>query len=177
MEVYLRSLLKSDAGPMLGWMHDPRVQKSFGRDFGDMRLEDCMRFIENSQAFETDDLNLAISTRQDEYIGTVSLKHIDHTSKSSEFAIVIRPEYQRQGVGYVAMEQIARVGFNVLGLDYIYLNVKKNNEVANALYKKYGCTEVTEQELENLGIHLTKPATNEELIWYLFVNKLSQKEL
>ena len=153
---------------MLEWMHNPTVQKSFGKDFSSMKLENCFNFIESSRFHDTDDLNMAISTESDAYVGTVSLKHIDHKTKSAEFAIVIHPAFQGKGVGMQAMEQIAKIGFKVMGLEFIFLNVKKSNVAANGLYQKYGCKKIDEKYLRDKGIHLFLPETNEEMNWYEF---------
>jgi len=166
MKIDLRTLMNKDAEPMLQWMHNPDVQKSFGKDFSSMKLENCLNFIENSKHHDSDDLNMAISTEDDVYAGTVSLKHIDHKTKSAEFAIVIHPDFQGNGVALQAMEQIAKIGFKVMGLQCIYLSVKKSNIVANDLYKKFGCKEIDEKYLREKGVQLFLPETEEELNWY-----------
>lgn len=168
MNIYLRTLMNTDAPAMLEWMHDVDVQKSFGKNFNSMTIEDCERFIKANQMLDTDDLNLAISTEDNIYVGTVSLKHIDHKSKSAEFAIVVHPAYHRQGVASQAMAQIAKYGFKVMGLECIFLNVKKSNAAANRTYQKFGCVEVTVEELRQRAIELHMPETSEELVWYEF---------
>lgn len=168
MKIYLRTLMNRDAESMLQWMHNPTVQKSFGKDFSSMRLENCLGFIESSKYHDSDDLNMAISTEDDAYAGTVSLKHINHKTKSAEFAIVIHPAFQGKGVGMLAMEQIAKIGFKVMGLECIYLNVKKSNDAANGLYRKFGCKEIDEQYLRDMRIQLFLPDTAEEINWYEF---------
>lgn len=171
MDIYLRTLINTDAPAMLEWMQNPEVQKSFGRNFKSMRIKDCERFISQSQHHETADLHMAISTIDGAYVGTVSLKHINHNNSSAEFAIVIHPNYQGHDVGMQAMKQIARVGFKVIGLKTIYLNVKKSNVAANGLYQKFGCTQVTAEELQRNGIMLYLPETDEEMNWYVIPNR------
>ncbi len=160
--------MNTDAPAMLEWMHDAEVQKSFGKNFYSMTIEDCERFIKKNQVLDTDDVNLAISTDDNKYVGTVSLKHIDHKTNSAEFAIVVHPGYHRQGVASQAMAQIARYGFKIIGLDYIFLNVKKSNVAANRTYQKFGCVKITVEELRQRGIELHLPETSEELAWYEF---------
>ena len=76
----LRKLEKKDALYMLEWMHDENVVQWMQTDFASKTLEDCERFIESS-AQDASNLNLAIVDDHDEYMGTVSLKHIDKTYK------------------------------------------------------------------------------------------------
>jgi len=166
-DVFLRTLLNTDAPAMLEWMHNPEVQKSFGKNFNSMTIEDCQRFIKLNQMLETDDVNFAISSEDNKYVGTVSLKHVDHKTKSAEFAIVVHPDYHRQGVASQAMAQIAKYGFKVMGLECIFLNVKKSNVAANRTYQKFGCVETTEKELRDKGIRLHLPETDEEMNWYI----------
>ena len=71
----LRKLELKDAPYMLEWMHDDNVVKYMMKDFKSMRVEDCETFIEKSIG-DSKNLNLAIAS-DDEYMGTVSLKHID----------------------------------------------------------------------------------------------------
>lgn len=168
MNIYLRTLMNKDADSMLEWMHNPAVQKSFGKDFSSMKIENCLGFINSSKYHDTDDLNMAISTEDDAYAGTVSLKHIDHMTKSAEFAIVIHPTFQGKGIGLQAMEQIAKIGFKVMGLECIFLNVKKSNTAANGLYQKFGCKKIDEKYLRDKSIQLFLPETEEEMNWYEF---------
>ena len=83
----LRELKTKDAPLMLEWMHDDSVTHDLQTDFASKTMDDALSFINNSL---TDDknLNLAITDDNDEYMGTVSLKHID--GNAAEFAITVR---------------------------------------------------------------------------------------
>ena len=168
MEIYLRTLMKSDAPSMLEWMHDSTINEVFDKSFDHLKISDCESFIEQSHIHDSCNLDLAISTEGDSYVGTVSLKHINHQNRSAEFAIVIHPKYQGQGIALQAMQEIGNIGFKLLGLKTIYLYVKKSNKRANALYKKYGCLEISAKNLEDRGINPAYPNTEEELNWYEF---------
>ena len=85
----LRKLQETDAPLMLEWMHDPSVVDCLFTNFAAKTLCDCQRFIACSQSSE-EDLNLAIVDDRDEYMGTVSLKHIDRARSTAEFAITVR---------------------------------------------------------------------------------------
>ena len=76
----LRKLELRDAPLMLEWMHDESVVGHLGTNFAVKTIDDCRRFIENSHADE-ENLHLAIVNDADEYMGTVSLKHLDRTNR------------------------------------------------------------------------------------------------
>lgn len=74
--MYLRKLKIEDAALMLEWMHDNDVTTNLQTDFASKTLEDAKTFIIQSQN-DHDNLNLAIASNTDAYMGTVSLKHIN----------------------------------------------------------------------------------------------------
>ena len=71
----IRNLSLKDAPLMLEWMHDPDVVKDLQANFAAKTLEDCRAFIESAQDTSAN-LHMAITDDNDEYMGTVSLKHI-----------------------------------------------------------------------------------------------------
>ena len=91
----LRRLELKDAPLMLEWMHDQDVVEKMQADFASKTIEDCKKFIQDSQNNKMD-LNLAIVDEQDIYMGTVSLKNI--TEKDAEFAITIRKAVKEKEV-------------------------------------------------------------------------------
>lgn len=74
----------------------------------------------------------------DEYIGSISLKHINPIDKNAEFAISIRKKYREQGLGKEAIHLILQIAFEELNLNKVYLNVLSNNERAIRLYQSVG---------------------------------------
>ena len=73
--MYLRKLELKDAQAMLSWMHDESVVGCLHTDFASKTLDDCKNFIIASQN-TTENAHFAIASDEDEYMGTVSLKHI-----------------------------------------------------------------------------------------------------
>lgn len=71
----LRKLEKKDAPFMLEWMHDNNVTIGFQRNFGEKTIADCEEFIKASQDIGND-IHMAVTDDNDEYMGTVSLKNI-----------------------------------------------------------------------------------------------------
>ncbi len=143
MNIRLRKLEKKDAVLMLEWMHDENCQKGFKKNMASYTLERVEEFC-CSAASEVKDRNvisnihIAIVDEKDEYLGTVSLKNINFNDNNAEYAIVIRPSFQRKGIAYEASKKILKIGFEKYGLNKIYLTVFEDNIGAIFLYEKLG---------------------------------------
>ncbi len=132
--MYLRKLKLKDAPLMLEWMHDESVTDKLKTDFASKSIMDCESFIESSQNSSAD-LHLAIASDSDEYMGTVSLKHIDNGS--AEFAITVRASSMGKGYAWFGMESIIEKAFNELGLECVYWCVSRDNLRAVRFYDKH----------------------------------------
>ena len=131
-----RELKKEDAPLMLEWMHDPEVVRDLQTDFGKKTLTDCEQFI-RAAAEPGGDLHLAITgDTEDEYLGTVSLKHIQESD--AEFAITIRKCAMGKGIARDAMSGILDYGLDKLRLRRIYWCVSPDNKRAVRFYDKNG---------------------------------------
>lgn len=135
----LRKLQPQDAPLMLEWMHDKDVVEFMGANFAEKTIEDCQRFIESAQQ-DDENLNLAIVDDADEYMGTVSLKHINKDEGVAEFAITIRKCAMGKGYSAYGMKEILRIGLTELGLEKIYWCVSSLNKRAVKFYDKNGYT-------------------------------------
>lgn len=133
--MYLRQLKLEDAPLMLEWMHDPKVVRYMRTDFSKKSLEDCIVFIENSQS--ADYHHYAIVSDTDEYMGTVSLKHIDENGKSGEISVVVRSKAMRRGYSWFAMEAIIKKAFEEYALEAIYWCVDISDSRAIRFYDKH----------------------------------------
>lgn len=134
----LRKLNLKDAPFMLEWMHDEDIISGLSADiFRNKTINDCIEFINKSQD-DKNDCHMAIVNKYDEYIGTVSLKHIDYIDKNAEFAIVLRKIAQGKGYAKIAVSEILDIAFNEYKLDEVYLNVLMDNEKAIGLYRSCG---------------------------------------
>ncbi len=177
----LRKLKIEDAPLMLEWMHDESVVKDLQTDFAGKTIDDCRKFIEASIAetealtacfvlpeapspggtvFDgTKSLNLAIADETDEYMGTVSLKHIyantaevgkdlgqrpTRTTEASpasmpvvaEFGIAIRKKAMGKGLAASAMKEIINLGREKFSIEVLYWCVDKKNTRALRFYDK-----------------------------------------
>ena len=132
--MYLRKLELKDATLMLAWMHDKSVTEKLQADFASKTIDDAESFIKMSWDNKTD-LHLAIASDTDEYMGTVSLKHIENGA--AEFAITVRAEAMGKGYSWFGMESIIEKAFNELDLESVYWCVSRDNSRAVRFYDKH----------------------------------------
>lgn len=160
----LRKLELKDAEYMLEWMHDDDVVHFMGTNFSEKTVEDCKSFIKYSQEAK-DDVNMAIVNDQDEYMGTVSLKHINRQYEMAEFAITVRKCAMGKGYSAFAMEEIIRIGLKELGLKRIVWCVSKNNQRAVRFYDKNGyCRSL---DVPEYYLNMYTEEQNKGFIWYV----------
>ena len=157
----LRNLELKDAPFMLEWMHDESVVENLQANFAAKTLSDCENFI-RSCADSTENLHMAIVDDNDEYMGTVSLKHIDRNRGDAEFAITIRSCAMGKGISAYGMRQIIRVGLEEMGLKKVYWCVSPDNKRAVRFYDKNGYPRVDLSTLAPQGY------TQEQLAYYIW---------
>lgn len=139
--MYLRKLKIKDAPLMLAWMHDDSVVGNLYTDFKSKTINDCYSFIEQAQDM-TQNAHFAIVSDEDEYMGTVSLKHIEREDNSAEFAITVRSEAMGRGYSWFGMEEIIEKAFSEFELESVYWCVSRKNERAVRFYEKHNFHEV-----------------------------------
>lgn len=162
----LRKLEKKDASLMLEWMHDPSVVENMYTDFISKTIEDCEAFIQQAEQV-CHNLHLAIADEKDNYMGTVSLKHI--VGASAEFAITVRKSAMGKGYAKYGMEEIIRIGFRELRLQQIYWCVNPENKRAVRFYDKNGYQRICASLLKIMGTY--SPDQIEDFIWYRVTEK------
>ena len=131
----LRQLENKDAEVMLEWMHDESVVEWLNADFASKTIDDCISFIEYSKK-DNENIHLAVVDEMDNYMGTVSLKHVNLEKRNAEFAITIRKSAMGKGYSSYAMNEIIRLGFEDIGLNEIYWCVSPENKRAVKFYEK-----------------------------------------
>lgn len=165
----LRQLQDADAPLMLEWMHDPSVVSCLFTNFAEKTLSDCQRFIAYSKTC-TDDLHLAIADDRDEYMGTVSLKHIDRIHSTAEFAITVRACAMGKGYSRFGMTEILKHALQELKLDAVYWCVDRINQRAVRFYDKHGYLRT-----DRVPGHILEqypPADRANYIWYIVTEAL-----
>ena len=160
--MYLRKLQLKDAPLMLAWMHDENVVGNLRGNFASKTIDDCICFIENS--LSDSNIHLAIASDEDEYMGTVSLKHIE--DGSAEFAITVRSEAMGRGYSWFGIEAIIKKAFEELGLESVYWCVLRDNERAVRFYEKHGFHEIVDIP----GKALARYEGIDNLKWYSVLN-------
>ncbi len=133
----LRKLEVKDAPLMLEWMHDASVTSGLKANFAAKTIDDCIAFIKSAED-TSKDMHLAIADDNDEYMGTVSLKHINQEKKSAEFAITVRTAAMGKGFSSYGMKKIIETGLNEVGLETVYWCVSEKNPRAVRFYDKNG---------------------------------------
>lgn len=144
----LRPLKETDASRMLEWMRDENVTAYLRIGGADTKLRDVQDFIASAKD-ESLNLHRAIVDKNDTYLGTVSLKNIDHTKKQAEYAIAMHPDGMGCGAAAEGSRLILNTAFKKLGMTRIYLNVSPKNQRAIRFYEKNGwrrCEAVGERE-------------------------------
>lgn len=159
----LRNLKSEDAPLMLEWMHDESVVAQLAANFAAKTIDDCRNFIAASQE-DAENLHLAVADQDDTYMGTVSLKHIDRTAGTAEFAITVRAAAMGKGFSHFGMDSILKMGITELGLSAIYWCVSPKNARAVRFYDKHGYTRITDVPAEILSAY----PEDMELIWYVY---------
>lgn len=164
--MFLRKLQPEDAPLMLEWMHDDSVVHHLSTNFAAKTLMDCQRFIAASQD-GSENWNLAIADDSGTYMGTVSLKHIDRTAQTAEFAITIRACAMGKGYSHYGMTEILRMGLEELGLTAIYWCVSPENKRAVRFYDKHSYARTTDIPQTILSAYPPELP----LIWYVYPAK------
>lgn len=134
-QIHLRKLEIADAEPMLAWMKTPDIYEKMQYDPEKQSLERCRGFIENSWS-DSSNLHYAITNKDNEYLGTVSLKNIDEQNNNAELGIALCPRAMGQGCGSRALFEIMRVAFEEKKLHRVYWYVRTDNERAVRFYRK-----------------------------------------
>ena len=155
----LRPLCEKDAPLMLEWMHDADVVRWMKADFAGKTLADCRAFIAEALR-DTDTRHWAVADDLDEYMGTVSLKHID--AGSAEFAIAMRRCAMGKGCALFGMQSVLRLALGPMGLKRVYWCVSPENRRAVRFYEKNGFQRCeAPEDAKHYG-----EADRRNLLWY-----------
>jgi RimJ/RimL family protein N-acetyltransferase len=139
--VQLRAIEISDLGKWQIWFNDSEVMRYMSR-VAPYSYQDAEKFFQQSRQ-KTDEYTFSIVTLKDNtHIGSGSLKNIDFRSRHAEFSILIgAKEMWGRGYGTDASQVLCAFAFEQLGLNRVYLNVKKDNIGGINAYLKVGFKE------------------------------------
>ncbi len=132
-------------------MKDQEITCFFRFDPLTASSEDALKnYIDSS--FTNSDQHYAIINQKDTYLGTVSLKNIDHDQQQAEFAISSRKCTHGTGINLEAVMLLFQIAFYQLNLNRIYLNVLSKNGRAERFYEKAGFKKIPDKH-EIVNIH------------------------
>lgn len=97
-------------------------------------------------------------------IGFTILSKDSATSGQAEFRIALNPDYLGQGLGKELIRMTLEKGFHKLGLQRIYLIVRKSNPRARRLYESCGFMETGEciKEIQGIMVDLFEMALEKQ---------------
>ncbi len=163
--MHLRKLAAKDIPYILEWMHDDSINRFFRFDAAAATEKTVAAFIAKAQV-QTGEIHLACANEADSYLGTVSLKNIDRTLQTAEYAVSFRRCAQGSGAALFATRAVLDIAFKDLGLKSVYLNVLAENERAVRFYGKSGFLPMQSREKSVLVRGEEKP-----LCWFTMAQK------
>ena len=159
--MYIRKLRYSDAINMHEWMLDSCVTKWLHKEYGNLSDEDVKFYIDNS--ITNTEINFAIATDEDEYVGTTSICNIDEENKVAEFSIVVLSRAMGKGYSWQGMIDTLDYAFNNYNIDGIYWRVDKDNSRALRFFLKHGFNVLDEDLPKSI---LKKHYMEDGLVWF-----------
>src|SRR5689334_1273595 len=127
-------------GAVLGWINNPDVRIGTGSE-GPVSDLEHRRWYERLMQDRTQRCFIIGCGQGEDSIpaGLIGLKHLCSRSRTAECYLYIGAQSdRRKGLGAEATELLLRHGFEILGLNKIYLHVISTNEPALNLYRKLG---------------------------------------
>ena len=136
MEVKIRPLREDDAKTSYKWRNDTEVFKYTGANYDhEITLEDESNWIRRVSKNENE-YRCAIIANE-EYVGNIYLTDIEN-GHATYHIFIGNKDFWGKGIAKEASRLIINYGFNVLNLETIELEVRKQNKRAFELYKSLG---------------------------------------
>jgi RimJ/RimL family protein N-acetyltransferase len=136
--VALRPLARADAPRLVALLADPAVRANL-RLTGSVTLAQEEEFVE-AAARATDQAVVGVTARDDgRLLGVAGLHHLDDPARQAEFGIFLGgPEEWGKGYGGEATRLLLDHGFDVLGLNRVWLHVHADNLRGLRAYARAG---------------------------------------
>lgn len=118
------------------WRNHENVRKWMYQDHT-ISPEEHTKFVE---ILKVDDRNFywLVKKNKDEYIGVVSLNAVDLRNKNARLGIYSNPDCKSSKPGYILIECLKKLAFDIVHLHTLTLEVIDNNQRAIDFYKKSG---------------------------------------
>lgn len=139
----LRELQIKDAPLMLEWISDKTHIFDIGFEHDLNTIQDVESYIRLTESC-LKEKHYAIVSDEDEYMGTVSLRHINYDEGVAEFSIVVRPTAMRKGYAHHGLIAAMDIAFIDLKLNSVYWRVDSNNIRALRFFTKHGLNTLDE---------------------------------
>jgi len=148
----LREINEQDIAIIQNWPAYPEEFKDLDYALRDSGWIDEYLGKESTRIYIAEESGVAIGF-------TILLKD-SATSRQAEFRIALNPDYRGQGFGKELTRMTLENGFQELGLQRIYLIVRKSNPRARRLYESWGFMETGEcrKEIQGIIVDLYNPA-------------------
>ena len=156
----LRQLDMADARPLLEWLRDKRINRWLDGDMDSLTISDVESFICGSMILRGDE-HRAITDDSGDFLGLISLKHLDKERARAELGLGLALSAQGKGNASPAAEEMLELGFERLGLELIYGCVCRENTPALSFCRRFGLTELAEPPK---GVVM--PENSEALRWF-----------
>ncbi|WP_164667300.1 GNAT family N-acetyltransferase [Virgibacillus doumboii] len=138
----LRGLTEDDAGELFQFMSDRETMKYITPDpvkTKDELKEEVQTQLDNFT--NRKEIPWAVEhNRNGDLVGKISLHKLSIWHKKAELGVVIRNEYQNQGVMTEVLDEILAFGFNTLGLNRIVGDIFAENKGSEKLLRNFGFT-------------------------------------
>ena len=158
----LRELELKDAAAMYEWTQTSDIISGLHQDYSKYSLDDAKEFIKDAK-WKMDERHFAIVSDENEYMGTVSLRHIDQKLGIAEFAIVVRKKAMSKGYAWFGMLEALGLAFNKPSLERVYWRVKKNNTRAIHFFRNHGFNMLDEDIPSEI---LERHSNERDLVWF-----------
>ena len=136
MSIKLVPLEPSHLPLVMTWVNDHEVLQYFANRQSDITPEEEAKYIASLIASKTDRVYSIFDG--DAYLGQCSLNQIYWPARNGRLFVVIGREHQGRGVGPAALAELLRVAWEDVGLEKVWLIVRKDNRRAQAMYLKLG---------------------------------------
>lgn len=158
----LRRLQVKDAPLMLEWMRDRDITAGLHEDYSGRTLAQAEEFI-RAAAVRADERHYAVASDEDEYMGTVSLRHIDPEGAVAELTVVMRRCALNKGYAMRGMIEALDIAFRDLKLGSVYWRVKADNVRAIRFFTKHGFNMLDEDVPADI---LARHSNEKDLVWF-----------
>ena len=137
--INLRPLKEIDLDEIMKWINDLEVTKYLSSFiFPVSRLEE-EKYLEKMMSKNDEQKHMVIENKKGQYIGQISLIHIDWKNRNAELGIVIGNKKDwGKGYGTEAIKMVLNYGFYQMNLNNIYLWVFEYNSRGIHCYEKCG---------------------------------------